>query len=80
MESLYGVVIGVILLFPWFLVGVMVVGSFLPRIMAVARGRHRPPGGHPLPRRAAPPLGPSPAPLKKREALPHPDRAHAVVG
>jgi hypothetical protein len=41
MESLYGVVVGVILLFPWSLVGIMVAGSVWARVKPNGRVRDR---------------------------------------
>jgi ABC-type uncharacterized transport system permease subunit len=40
-DSLYGVILGVILLFPWSLVAMMVAGAFWGRIRAFAHVRNR---------------------------------------
>jgi hypothetical protein len=40
-DSLYGVILGVILLFPWSLVAMMVAGTFWGRVRAAADVRRR---------------------------------------
>ena len=40
-DSMYGVVLGVILLFPWSIVGLMVAGGFWGRIRALVHVRRR---------------------------------------
>ena len=41
MDSMYGVVLGVILLFPWSIVAMMVAGTFWGRIRAFVQVRRR---------------------------------------
>lgn len=41
MENLYGVIVGLILLFPWSLVGIMVAGSVWARVKPSGRVRDR---------------------------------------
>ena len=41
MDSLYGVVLGVILLFPWSIVAMMVAGTFWGRMRSTAHVRRR---------------------------------------
>jgi hypothetical protein len=40
-DGMYGVVLGVILLFPWSIVGLMVAGGFWGRIRALVHVRRR---------------------------------------
>jgi hypothetical protein len=41
MENVYGLIVGVILLFPWSLVGIMVAGSVWERVRPNGRDRDR---------------------------------------
>lgn len=41
MDSVFGIVVGVILLFPWSLVAMMIGGAFWGRVRASVQVRHR---------------------------------------
>jgi hypothetical protein len=78
MDNAYGIVIGVILLFPWFIMAIMVTGALWTKVRTFARFQSRSRSGEPLLQTQASWFHSSRVTLAEREALPQRNRAQAI--
>jgi hypothetical protein len=78
MDNAYGIILGVILLFPWSVVLIMVAGTFWGKDRTFVRLQDRWQKGKLSLRTQVQRLLPSRVTVESREALPRQDRGHAI--
>jgi len=78
MDTAYGIILGVILLFPWSVVLIMVAGTYWSKDRTSVRLQDRWQKGKLLLRTQAHRFLPSPGTIENREVLPRQDRGHAI--